>query len=92
MIRKTILTTLAAAALSAAAMGASATTASAGFKIYLGHGGFYGHNYGYNTGYVYGGSYRKCRLKRKHIRVWSNYYYRYVTKVIYVKKCHRYYY
>ena len=91
MIRKTILTTLAAAALSAAAMGASATTASAGIKIFLG-GGFYGHGYGYNTGYVYGGSYRKCRLKRKHIRVWSNYYYRYVTKVIYVKKCRRIYY
>ena len=94
MIRKTILTTLAAAALSAAAMGATATSASAGIKIFLGGGGFYGpaYGYGYNAGYGYGGSFRKCRLKRKHVRVWSSYQYRYVWRTIYVKKCHRVYY
>ncbi|NNE22041.1 MAG: hypothetical protein HKN11_05470, partial [Rhizobiales bacterium] len=44
MIRKTILTIATATVISAAALGATASTASAGVKVYLGHGG-YGHGW-----------------------------------------------
>ena len=66
MIRKSILTVAGAAVISAAAMGATASTASAGFKVYLGHG--YGHGYGYDHRYYGHGYYNPCKrfLRRYH--------------------------
>ena len=58
MIRKSVLTIATAAVISAAAMGATASTASAGVKVYLGHGGWGHGGWGYSHGY---GHYNPCR-------------------------------
>ena len=66
MFRKAALTIATASVITAAAMGATASTASAGVKVYLGHGGFYGHSY-YGHGY-----YNPCRKYLRKYRRWGN--------------------
>ena len=89
MIRKTIITTAVAAVITAGAMGATASTASAGVKVYFGHGGW-GHGYGHSWGYGHGwghGHYNPCRKwKRKYHRTGR---YRYLRKY---RRCMRHYY
>ena len=76
MIRKSVLTIATAAVISAAAMGATASTASAGVKVYFGHGG-HGWGHGYNHGWGYG-HYNPCRRwLRKYNRTG---YHRYLRK------------
>ena len=64
MIRKTVLTIATATVISAAAMGATASNASAGVKVYFGHGPVWGHGYGHG----YHGHYNPCRrwLRKYH--------------------------
>ena len=78
MIRKTILTAAVAAVISAGALGASASSASAGVKVYFGHGG-YGHGgWGYNQGWGGNGHYNPCRRLLKKYN-WTGKY-RYLRK------------
>ncbi|MGI9462601.1 MAG: hypothetical protein ACR2OM_01590 [Aestuariivirgaceae bacterium] len=73
MIRKSVLTIATAAVISAAAMGATTSTASAGVKVYFGHG--WGHGYNHGWGY---GHYNPCRRwLRKYNRTG---YHRYLRK------------
>ena len=61
MNRRIILTTAAAAVVSATALASTASTASAGVKVYLSHGGW-GHGWGHGYGHGWGhGHYNPCR-------------------------------
>jgi len=86
MIRKTVLTIATATVISAAALGATASTASAGVKVYLGHGGW-GHGWSHRW---HGGGYGHYNPCRRWLRKynWSGRY-RYLRRY---RRCMRRYY